>query len=175
MKASELLHGDVLCYTHKNNPSFIQRCIRLIEGNQIIHCSIVRKVDGKMFILEALNERIHSYVPFYTVEPNEEICCFRPSFSIPQVEESIYFKREPYGYACILDSLFNHTLSLVTHKRWKFRPMFNSKYLDCSALVAKMLDLENNTNWCDSYLIVEPDDFATHPEHFTYMGVVEWL
>jgi hypothetical protein len=132
-----------------------------------------------MFILEALASRTHSYVPYYYTHLGEVIHCFRPKFPIPDVVERPYFVPETYGILCIFDSLINHFLSVVTLRHWKFKPFlqkfFDATHTDCSILVAEMLDLEINAEWCTSNRIIEPDDFSLHPETFEYIGTVEFL
>ena len=179
MLSNELMHGDVLLYEYKKRASFLTRCIRLITGNKFIHSSIVRKIDGKLFILEALSSRLHSYVPFYYTYLGEVIHCFRPKFPIPDVIEKPYFVPETYGFLCVADSLLNHTLGRVTFRKWEYKPFlqqfFNATHTDCSVLVAEMLDLEKNTDWCKFNRVVEPDDFSLHPETFEYLGIVEFV
>ena len=167
MKSTELLHGDVLCYEHATRAKLMVRGIRLIEGNKLVHTGIVRKIDGKMFVLQQLFERQHCYLPFYYPEMGEVIHCYRPKFVIVDIDEKKWFRRESYGYLCLADELINHMLGRLTLKHWQFKPLlqnfFNYQHCDCSVMVAEMLDLETTTKWCRSNRIVEPDDYSLHP------------
>jgi hypothetical protein len=179
MRSDMLWHGDVLLYEYKKHSSFFTKGIRLVEGSKFVHAANVRRINGNLFILEALASRTHSYVPFYYIHSGEVVHCFRPKFPIPDVIEKPYFVPESYGYLCIIDSLFNHLMSVITLRKWRFKPLFqkwfDAAHTDCSVLVAELLDLENTTKWCSSNRVVEPDDFSLHPEDFQYLGIVEFL
>ena len=81
MRASELRHGDVLIYNWGKNASLATQGIRIITGNKYTHCSVIQEVAGNKFVLEQLNERSHSFLPFYYAREGEEIRCLRPKLS----------------------------------------------------------------------------------------------
>jgi hypothetical protein len=176
MLSSDLQHGDVLAYIHRKNAGLLVDTIHLIEGSDYTHSSVVLEIYNNEFILEQHSLRMHSYLPLYYALSGEEIYCFRPRFTPPPAtfEE---FNRDSYGILGIIDSLLNHTIGLIIRK-WQYRPLlvrlFNNPKIICSALVAKVLDLEHNTKWCKYYQVVEPDDFANHPEDFEPLGLIEW-
>lgn len=178
MNYTELRHGDVLLFTHKEKANLLQKLIRLIEGSVFVHSAIVREVNGQYFILEALTLRTLSYVPFYYVDEGEQVFCFRPTFKIPEIDERKCWKHEPYGYLCLADSTLNHFLHRLTFGKWPFKPIFQHLFhyfrMDCSVLVANMLEVSANTSWCKYNDVVEPDDYALHPSDFVPMGEVRW-
>jgi hypothetical protein len=178
MLYTELRHGDILLFTHKEKATFLQKLIRLIEGSSFIHSAAVREVDGKLYILEALTLRTLSYAPFYYLEDAEEVFCFRPTFNLPEINEKSFWRHEPYGYLCLADSALNHFLHRLTFGCWTFKPIFQQLFryraMDCSVLVANMLEVSANTSWCKYNDVVEPDDYALHPSDFVPMGQVMW-
>lgn len=178
INASELKHGDVLLYERKKYIGILPRLIRIIIGNKMTHAGIVMEVDNKKFVLEQLTPRMHSYLPFYYALPGEVIHCVRPKFTSPSIVLNKFFEREKYGNLAIIDCAINHFIGLFLSDKWKYRPilakLFKSKRIICSALVAKILRLELNTNWCNNYRVVEPDDFINHCEDFSYLGIINW-
>lgn len=177
MKPSELKHGDVLLYIYKKKASILVKFIRLICGNKYVHASVVCEIDKRNYILEQSFERIHSYIPAYTVFEEEEIHCYRPKFIIPSYVIG-NFKRKPYGYLGIIDCAINHLLRRVTFGHWEYKPMlsrlFNTKNIVCSALVAQTLRLKEAVEWCKYLEVVEPDDYSNHTENFTFIGILDW-
>ena len=176
MKSSELQHGDVLLYVHRKNVGLLVDTIHFVEGSIYTHTSVIMDVDDNKFNLEQHSLRMHSYLPLYYALEGEEMYCFRPKF-IPPSATFDEFNRKSYGILGIIDSLLNHIIGLVI-RNWQYRPLlaklFNDDKIICSALVAKVLDLEHNTKWCKYYQVVEPDDYANHPEDFEPLGLVEW-
>lgn len=176
IKRQDLQHGDVLLFVRHKHSSLLVKMIRLITGSQFTHAAIVLEVDQKKFVLEQENERMHSYLPFYYAFKDEEIYAYRPKFPIPNIVFQ-EFNRLDYGYLCIIDCAINHLLGLFNSKR-EYKPLltklFKSKTVTCSALVAQVLKLTNNVNWCKYVETVEPDDFANHSETFTSLGSIDW-
>ena len=178
MKFSELLHGDVLLYEHRKKANFITKAIRLVTGSQYVHCGIVLEIDRKKYILEQMTERMHSYTPLYYNFDGEVIHCVRPTFAIPEINEYKVCQRYNYGYHGIVDCLINHFLGRISFGLWEYKPLLTrlikTERTICSTLVARILDLQNNTKWCKYPEVVEPDDFGNHVEDFVYVGTVEW-
>jgi len=175
MKASELQHGDVLLYDWRSHASLTTQGIHLITGNQNTHCSVVQNIDGILFVLEQLDERTHSFLPFYYAFEGETIQCMRPKFSVPPAVQD-NFTRNPYGYWCIADAMLNHFIGLFSNRPYKPRivNLVGSKNIDCSVLVGKALNLQEVCDWCYDVSILEPDDYTKHPESFDDMGIVDW-
>ena len=178
INVSELKHGDVLLYEHKKYIGILPRLIRIIIGNKITHAGIIMEVDNRKFVLEQLTPRTHSYLPFYYALPGEVIHCARPKFMIPAIIQNSIFEREKYGNLAIIDCAINHFIGLFLGDKYKYKPilarLFKSERIICSALVAKILRLDLNTNWCNNYRVVEPDDFINHCEDFSYLGIINW-
>lgn len=175
MRASELRHGDVLIYNWGKNASLATQGIRIITGNKYTHCSVIQEVAGNKFVLEQLNERSHSFLPFYYAREGEEIRCLRPKF-IPPPPDQTNFTRDPYGYFCIADALLNHFINLFSKRPYKPRIVgfFKSKNVDCSVLLGRALKLQDNCAWCYDISVLEPDDFINHPESFSDVGIIDW-
>lgn len=179
MNIVDLQHGDVLLYENTKRPSFYARCIRLIEGSKFVHCSITmnklatgKQLNCKLF-LEQLSPRMLSVGEIYAMEPGEKIFVVRPLLDTPGPLTKEMGKQEPYGYACIFDSLINHFIALF-YKKWQFRSFLTLifKHLDCAALVAKILNSSYSIYFENPY-IVEPDDFYNDEKHFKRMGYLD--
>jgi hypothetical protein len=111
MLSSDLKHGDVLAYTHRNNNSLLVECIHLVEGSDYTHAAIVMKYNQK-FILEQRTLRMHSYLPLYYALPNEYIYCFRPKFT-PHKATFEEFNRKSYGVLGIINSAVKPLVSAM--------------------------------------------------------------
>lgn len=178
IKASELLHGDVLLYDYKGRENFFTRSIRFITGNKYIHSGIVIKWCNKMYVFEQLNIRVTVKINEYKVHPNETILCMRPKFKVKKIGFSELMLPKTYGYISIFDCLVNHAIGRVTFGKWKYRPVFKrllrTKTIICSALNAEVLDLKNHVDWCTYHEVVEPDDYYNNSQDFMNMGPIDW-
>ena len=178
INCTQLKHGDVLLFERKRYGGVLPRIIRLITGNKMTHVAIVMEIDNRKFVLEQLTPRTHSYLPFYYALTGEIIHCVRPKFTLPAIINNSDFEREKYGTLAIIDCAINHFIGLFLGKNWEYKRilarLFKSKRLICSALVAKILKLELNADWCHDYHVVEPDDYINHLENFSYLGIVNW-
>ena len=179
MNYKELQHGDVLLYEHRNKQSLVTRIIHLITGSKFVHVSVVVRVADELYVLEQHSERLHSRLDFYYPFVGEVIYCVRPKFQVPSTVNVFDFYREDYGYTSILDSLINHLFGRLSFGKWKTKPilvkLFKSRNIICSTLTARVLQLSTNCSWCKYTSTLEPDDFATHPETFEHLGVVDWV
>lgn len=178
MKASDLLHGDVLLFDWRAHQSIYERGIRLITGSRFVHCAIVQSIvlmaneDGMPYVfvnhvLEQLQERRCEPVELYKPDPQCSIICVRPKFT-PLSFNAGFVNHAGYNYWSIADSLINHFLHRLTLKRWRFWPMLTKlkpDLCDCSQLVADVLGM---ARWD----ICEPDDFIN--SSFDNLGAVEW-
>ena len=178
VKAAELQHGDVLLYHH--NPRYSNlfvKGIRLVTGSKVQHTAIVWEVDGDKFVLEQLLTRSHFKLDFYYDFPGEDIVCVRPLFPIPAQDTKKMFRREDYGISPIVYCMINHFIGLFVDK-WQARPfvhkIWQKKLIDCSGLVALILKLRENTDWCKYPSVVEPGHYLLHPESFMVIGPVDW-
>jgi hypothetical protein len=179
IKSSDLMHGDVLLYKHNlRKSSFIVKCIHLITGADVEHASIIWEVDRNKYVLEQLPERTHSLLKFYYELPGEDIIAVRPLFPIPDQDDKEMFRRENYGYSSIIDCLLNHAMGRITFGHWKYRPIIRKYYqkelINCSGLVALMLKLTENVEWCKYPSVVEPGTILSHGESFIWLGPVDW-
>lgn len=179
ISSSKLRHGDVLLYDHRiRHSSLFVDLIHFVTRAPFEHASIVWDVDGTLYILEQLEERIHSLLKFYYDLPNEKIFAFRPRFLIPTQDPKVMFRRESYGYSTIADCLTNHVMRGLTFGKWEPKPIIRkalgSQSIDCSGLVAQMLKLTETTSWCKYPSVVEPGTLAQHPESLLCLGEVIW-
>jgi hypothetical protein len=179
IKSSDLMHGDVLLYKHNlRRSSFIVRGIHFITGADVEHASIIWEVDRIKYVLEQLSERTHSLLKFYYELTGEDIIVVRPLFPIPEQDDKKMFRRENYGYSTIIDSLLNHGMGRISFGYWTYKPIVRKYYekelTDCSGMVALMLKLTKNTDWCKYPSVVEPGTYLQHPESFLLLGPVDW-
>jgi hypothetical protein len=169
-----LKHGDVLLFQKRKHAGFLPRAIRLITGSKFSHAGIVVDLDGNLVVLEQLIIRHFSLLRSYSLElsSSDVVMAFRPKFEVNSV--NIWDLRiRSYGILSLIDELINHGLSNLTFRHWRYRAIFGNKVnIVCSALVAKILELEQNTDWCKDHRLVEPGDLANHPENFELLGEV---
>jgi hypothetical protein len=178
MNYTELQHGDVLLFNRRQHQTITERLIRLITGSQYTHCGIVVKVDGQLYVLEQMTERMHSRLDFYYAKLGEVIVCARPKFEIDQNINILDFYRENYGYTNIIDCALNHLFGRVTFGKWEFKPILvpriKASTIICSALVATVLQLDKHAAWCKYVGVVEPDDYYNHAETFNILGTIDF-
>jgi hypothetical protein len=178
MNYKDLQHGDVLLFNRRQHQSITVRLIRLITGSQFTHCGIVVKVDGQLYVLEQMNERMHSRLDFYYAKLGETVVCSRPKFTVDPNVNILDFYRENYGYTNIIDCAINHFMHRITFGKWEFRPILvprlKAATIICSALVATVLQLDKHATWCKYLGVVEPDDYANHTETFDILGEIEF-
>ena len=173
---TNLQHGDVILFEKRRQRGFLPSAIRLVTGSKYTHVGVVINVGGVKLVLEQLTRRRISLLKFYYTEQEnyEFLHVVRPRFGVPLFISPEWFRDRKYGYLGLLDSLVNHSAGLIDSK-WKYKPTFsgmNPKNLDCSGLVATVLNLGCATDWVKVGYesVVEPDDFANHPENFDYLG-----
>lgn len=174
MHYCELQHGDVLLYVHKKHQTILEKLIRLVTGSKMVHSSVVQStMEGKV-ILEQLTVRTQSLLDIYPLQPGEELYCYRPLFYPPEYKIR-NFQQKPYGVLAILDCLLNHLIGLVI-PIWRHKTMLAhwSKNNTCSGLVAVVLNLKDNVDWCPDPRVIEPEDYLKYPHDFQCLGKVEW-
>ena len=174
-----LQHGDVLLYNDRlRHSSFYVDGIHLITGAKYEHSAIIWEENHCRYVLEQLELRTHTLLKYYHPLPYERIWAFRPTFDIPHQWSQYWFQQAKYGYSTVTDCLINHLLGRLTLNHWRYRPLtrkfWQSDRIDCSGLVAEMLELTENTDWCEYPSTIEPGTFALHPESFTELGEVVW-
>jgi hypothetical protein len=176
MYLDQLKHGDVLLYEFKTNQSLFVKSIRFATKSQFSHTAVIQDVGSEQVLLEQLKVRTQSILSMYTLISGEVIHVMRPRFTVPSAQK-VLFDQKPYGILGILDCALNHLIGLVI-RTWQHRPMlaklFKSANVVCSAAVALVDDLKNNTKWCLHPECVEPDDYYNHQEDFEYLGILEW-
>ena len=128
-------------------------------------------------MLEQQSERMHSLLDLYYAFDGEIIDVVRPTFKVSPFNQ-VFFERRDYGDLCIIDSFLNHLMNRLTLHHWKFRPIFKTLFrsvnVDCSILLANILDLKNNVSWCYNNDVIEPDDFFNNKEGFEFLGTMSW-
>ena len=172
----KLQPGDVLLHKDRT-PSFGARGIRLITGSKYTHCSLVLP-DGSI-LEQGLKRRIHFGLKAYckkTLTQGESLELARPKFE-PRFNYAYVTTGDFYGWNCIVDALINHGLGRVADLfgcHYTYKPWLSRFWgLDCSALVASASRLDECVAWCYENRIVEPDDFANHPESYELLGELD--
>jgi|GEM_PF-6710782 len=170
IKYTDLRHGDALLYI-ETKPTWIDKGIQVITGSNCIHVSMVLFNNVFEQVLHRRMVPLNQYSNY--LADGEIILALRPKFNIAINPDEINTSSF-YGFTGILDQLMNHLLGRLI-PRYKHTAFLTRIWgLDCSGLVANILNLEHNCDWCHDYRVVEPDDFMNHGESFDYLGRVEW-
>jgi hypothetical protein len=173
MKTNELRTGDVLVYERTTRGPIFARLIRLCTGSEFTHTGIFIGQGKLGGVLEQLYDREFTFINKYKQEKGERINVWRPRFNIPSIPYQDICGHQGYGIWCLLDDLLQHGLGFF--KGYKKRPILAklSTRLTCSALVAKVLQLDKNCDWLCDYRLLEPQHVPAHPETFEFLGELE--
>jgi hypothetical protein len=173
MKTQDLRTGDVLIYEHTSRTPLLVRMIRLITGSQYTHAGVFIGQGRMGGVLEQLYVREFEFISKYKREKGEVITVWRPRFELPTILYGEICGTQIYGVLCILDDLLQHGLGYIPG--YKKRPILArlSTNLTCSALVAKVLQLDRNCDWLSDFRLCEPQHIPAHPETFEYLGELE--
>lgn len=173
MQPQYLQTGDVLIYEQTKRISFFVRLIRLVIGSKYTHAGIFVGQGKLGGVLEQLWRREFTFISKYKKAPGEIITVWRPRFPLPTVPYNDICGADFYGILCLLDDLLQHGLGYIPG--YQRRPLLSklSHRLTCSALVAKVLQLDKNCPWLSDTRLCEPDDYPAHPETFEYLGELE--
>jgi hypothetical protein len=169
MRGVMFVPGQVILYT--NGPNIISKAIRLIEGNEITHCSIVLIADDVNPIcleIENASSKVRLVQLLDTLHYSDEIfIATNPTLTIPESlpnspQVISYLINKKYSIKALINSLINHLLGFLkpSHKYKEYLTVTN-KYT-CSSLVAEVLTLISKYK-CNIPSLVEPDDFTQAP------------
>ena len=177
--------GDVLLYTSPglSFSNIISSCIRLIQGNEIIHVALYlgANYEGHI-ILEALVDGVKiktlSDRELYnrTIKPADGLVLYGIA-RLPNIQVSLgntvfalsaaKYNLSPYGYLTDLNLFFQHGMGRLFNKKWKL--WFKSKkgYI-CSEVaqlaVGDVLTLFSvPLPFKKEAALTEPDDFLSDP------------
>jgi hypothetical protein len=157
--------GDLLLYQHPEGVGLISRGIRLIEGNKVVHCSIVVQNKGGVVLVAEINSDYKARVAPIETSSALELPMVARNTQLTIDEERLFATANKlvgssYAFERVGDALINHLTGWFKVPPRSYLSSENPRRFICSTLTSYLL------SQCSTWKynpIAEPDDFTVAP------------